>query len=218
MIPMMMLTSGRKLRTRLRQCLGMAGFLSVNTLFGTLAHAADNAGQAPYEQCGFCHEYDGNTFAGNYPKIAGMKRQYLLNQLRDYRAGRRNGDGKMQEAAALLSDRDMQTVVEYFSTQVRTPEPALPAETDLRHAAELATKGERARQLIACDVCHESQVPYIPSLKGQHANYIEQQLFAYKRKTRRNDVAGIMRFLAERLSDMEIRQLSRYLSAGGKHP
>jgi cytochrome c553 len=203
-----------KLNMWLRRLLSLTSVLCVHQFA-----FADNLGgdkPAPYEQCEFCHEYDGNSFAGNYPKIAGMKQQYLLNQLRDYKLGRRNGDGKMQEAAMLLSDEDMQIVVDYFSEQQRSPASAWQAGTDYSHARTLATKGDPGRQLIACNVCHESSEPYIPRLKDQHAKYIAQELFAYKNKTRTNDVASIMRFLAERLSNTEITQLSQYLATGGK--
>lgn len=194
----------------LKRLLGLVSLLCIHQL--AFADFLDGDKQAPNEQCGFCHEYDGNSFAANYPKIAGMKKQYLLNQLLDYKFGRRNGDGKMQEAAMLLSDKDMQSVVDYFSGQKRTPEPALSAGVDYSHARQLATQGDRARDLIACNLCHESSEAYIPSLQGQHAQYIAQELFAYKNKTRTTDVASIMRFLAERLSDVEIVQLSQYLA------
>jgi len=212
----MTLSIGTTLRNRLQRLLGLASILSFNPCVSVFAHAADTDATPPYEQCGFCHEYDGNSFAGNYPKIAGMKKQYLMNQLLDYKLGNRNGDGKMQEAAALLSDQDMQAVVAYFAAQTRTPEPAPQPGSDYRHARILATRGDPGRMIIACDVCHDSNEAYIPSLKGQHAEYLAQELFSYKNKTRRTDVASIMRFLAERLSDGEIRQLSQYLTAGGK--
>ena len=143
--------------TRIRLSMWLRRFLSLTSVLCIHHFAfADNLSgdkPAPYEQCEFCHEYDGNTFTGKYPKIAGMKKQYLLNQLLDYKLGRRNGDGKMQEAAALLSDEEMQTVAGYFSTQQRSPEPALQAGIDYRHARALATQGDPARDLIACNVC-----------------------------------------------------------------
>jgi cytochrome c553 len=69
---------------------------------------------------------------------------------------------------------------------------------------------------VACNACHNSNNPQFPRLKGQHAEYMAQELFAFKRNARRNDDPSIMRYLAERLSDKEIRQLSEYLATGGQ--
>jgi len=210
----MVFSISKKLRNSVSNVLGVAGLLWINPFISVAASA--DSGQAAYEQCGFCHEYDGNSFAANYPKIAGMKSRYLLKQLLDYKYNRRNGDGKMQEAAALLSDKDMQAVVSYFAAQQRSPEPAMHADVDYSHARELATRGDPLRDIVACNACHASNNPDFPSLEGQHAEYLAQELFAFKRHRRSNDEPSIMRYLAERLSDTEIRQLSEYLAAGGR--
>jgi len=210
----MILAIAKYFRTSMNRLIGVIGLLWAYPCMAVTVNT-DN-GQLPYEQCGYCHEYDGNSFAGNYPKIAGMKPRYLMKQLLDYKFNRRNGDGKMQEAAALLTDKDMQGVVSYFAAQKRTPEPAIRAGMDYSHARELATRGDPRRVIVACNACHDSNNPDFPKLEGQHAEYLAQELFAFKRHSRNNDDPSIMRYLAERLSDTEIRQLSEYLAAGGQ--
>ena len=80
-----------------------------------VADTIDTSGQAPYEQCGYCHEYDGNSKMPMYPRLAGQQAAYIVKQLQDFRAGRRMG--QMQATAELLSDEDIQEVADYFSQQ-----------------------------------------------------------------------------------------------------
>ena len=54
----------------------------------------------------------------------------------------------------------------------------------------------------------------MPTLSGQHAEYLAIQLHDFKNKTRTNDVATIMQYLAERLTNAEITEISQYLATG----
>lgn len=203
-----------KCRRLIRRSVAMLGIVCLNHSLPVFAENQLTDMTAPYESCGYCHEYDGNPSMGNYPKLAGQKKQYLLKQLNDYKHGLRDGKGMMQPAAALLSDQDMERVAEFFSNQKRTLDTDAPAAGSLEHARTLSTKGDRTRQIIACNLCHLSADPRIPYLTGQHADYIAGQLRAFKNKTRTNDEATIMQFLAERLSEDEIVQLSHYFATG----
>lgn len=202
--------------TRLKRCISITGMFYLSQPMFALAGTLSIDKPAPYEQCGYCHEYDGNPSLGKYPKLNGQKKQYLLKQLRNYKNGQRDGKGMMQTAVAMLSDEDIQVVANYFSTQKPVPENVGTTDGNFEHAREIWTKGIRARQIIACRLCHLSSEPEIPNLVGQHAEYLASQLHAFKHKTRTNDVATIMRFLAERLSEDEIAKLSQYLAAGAK--
>ena len=194
--------------------------LAVIACFGLMAPAhADTLSlekPAPYERCGYCHEYGDNPSMKEYPKLNGQKRQYLLKQLQDYKTGRRNGKGMMQTPVLLLSDEEMDVVADYYSKQKPVPENPPSTMKNAAHAREIWTKGIRARQIVACKLCHESSEPEIPRLAGQHAEYLASQLRAFKTRSRTNDVATIMQFLAERLSNDEILQLSHYLAAGAR--
>ena len=88
--------------------------ICVNTSV-TWADYLDEEGQAPYEQCGYCHEIDGNPRMPFYPRLAGQHPAYLIKQLQEFRSGKRTG--QMQATAELLSDADILAVAEYFSQQ-----------------------------------------------------------------------------------------------------
>jgi cytochrome c553 len=209
---MLMNLAGKKVCARIQQALSMAGVIYLN--HPVLADTLETSKAAPYEQCGYCHEYDGNTSMGNYPKLAGQKKQYLIKQLQDYRKGQRDGKGMMEVAASLLSDQDVDIVAEHFSTQKRTLDIATGSTTQFEHAKEICTKGIPARQIIACNLCHQSADTRMPTLSGQHAEYLAIQLHDFKNKTRTNDVATIMQYLAERLTNAEITEISQYLATG----
>ena len=198
----------------IRKTLAMLSVLYFNHPLSAIANGIETSEQAPYEQCGYCHEYDGNTSMGNYPKLAGQKVQYLIKQLHDYRSGRRDGQGMMQGTTSLLSDQDITTVAEHFSMQQRTLDKVSESEPDRKLAQTVYNNGIPDRQVVACKLCHQSMDSRIPNLSGQHAEYIAMQLHAFKNKTRRNDPATFMQFTAERLSDQEITALSQFIAAG----
>ena len=214
MIAAMMNLAALRSAALFRKALGMLSVLYFNHPLFATADGLETSGQAPYEQCGYCHEYDGNTSMGNYPKLAGQKVQYLIKQLHDYRSGRRDGQGMMQGTTSLLSDQDITAVAEHFSSQQRTLDKVPESVSDLKLAQAIYNNGIPDRQVVACKLCHQSTDARIPNLSGQHAEYIAMQLHAFKNKTRRNDPAMFMQFTAERLSDQEIMALSQFIAIG----
>jgi cytochrome c553 len=218
-IAAMLLSNLHKIAITVRRWLGMVGILSLYHPLSVFADGMFTDMAAPYESCGYCHEYDGNPSMGNYPKVAGQKKAYIIKQMLDYRSGRRDGRGMMGAAASLLSDQDLQTVAEFFAKQKPTLDKATVKDSTFAHARDLWLHGAKDRMINACVLCHtSSDEPEIPYLRGQHAEYLEDQLRAFKNKTRTNDEVGIMQFFAERLSNEEITQLSQFIAAGAGQP
>ena len=69
-------------------------------------------------QCVSCHLGDSNSRGGEFPVIQGQHRNYVVKQLRDFKAGRRTNDhtGLMQNKAQSLTDTDIEDLGNYFST------------------------------------------------------------------------------------------------------
>ncbi|MCL1077930.1 cytochrome c [Parashewanella spongiae] len=65
-----------------------------------------------------------------------------------------------------------------------------------------------------CAACHgadgTSAIPMYPNLKGQHAQYLEKQLKAFKDGTRKDPVMGPM---AMPLSDADMKNISAYYAS-----
>lgn len=180
-----------------------------------LADTIDTTGQEPYEQCGYCHEYDGNSKMAIYPRLAGQTTQYLQKQLRDFRSGKRKGT--MTATAELLSDEDIRIVAEYFSGQpVNNNQDVALKPKQAKSAKKLVEQGDRERNIPACISCHQPQAmgkAIFPRLAGQHADYLLGQLKEFKTGQRANDASGQMPAISQQLSEQEMQILAQYLAS-----
>jgi cytochrome c553 len=76
-------------------------------------------GRDKYVQCASCHGSDGrSTVVPQYPKIGGQSAAYLVNALKAYRDGRRQGTfaAMMAEVAKPLSDADIANLAAYVES------------------------------------------------------------------------------------------------------
>ena len=166
--------------------------------------------------CAGCHGSDG---AGNndtgFPRLAGLHSSYIAKQLNDFKSGKRDNP-IMNGVARALSDTEIQDLANYFAA-LNTPAKSQPADkTLLEQGKKLAVYGNWDNDIPACFRCHGDQAsgggPVMPALAGQHKNYIQAQLQAWKNGARSNDPVGLMSAIAGRLSDAEIKAVSTYLS------
>ncbi len=181
----------------------------------TPADTIDTTGQEPYEQCGYCHEYDGNSKMAIYPRLAGQTAQYLQKQLRDFRSGKRKGT--MTATAELLSDEEIHIVAEYFSGQpVNNNQDVALKPDQTKSAKQLVEQGDPKRNLPACISCHQPWAmgkDMIPRLAGQHIDYLLNQLKKFKTGQRTNDGSGQMPAISEQLTELEMQILAQYLAS-----
>jgi len=197
------------------------------------AGAAGNpeAGQQKSAACMACHVADGNSPplpppTEQWPKLAGQLPEYLLKQLHDFKAGRRTNE-QMSPQAQAVNDADMADIAAFFASQKIGPNEA--GNKDLLAQGEnIFLKGKgRPNPVPACIGCHGpsgagnrdwakimSKMPTVlaPAIGGQHASYIAKQLKSYKDGTRSNDVAHVMRDIAQRLDDKDIDAVAEYLA------
>jgi cytochrome c553 len=168
--------------------------------------------------CGACHAADGNSTISANPKLAGQHSDYLYKQLVEYSA-KPGGKSVVRENpimagfAAALSDEDKRNVSAYFASQKAKPGSARIKETlDLGQRVYRAGVAEKG--VPACAACHGPAGGGIPSqyprLSGQHAEYTEVQLKAFRDGGRRNNEP--MQQIAARLSDAEIKALADYVA------
>ncbi|OEC52770.1 cytochrome c [Pseudomonas sp. ENNP23] len=181
-----------------------------------LAHAAGDAkaGQAKTAVCGACHGPDGNSLAPNFPKLAGQGERYLLKQLHDIKAGKR----QVLEMTGLLtnlSDQDLEDIAAYYSSQagsVGAADPKLVARGEA-----LFRGGKLEEGMPACTGCHApdgagNAAAGFPHLGGQHAQYVTKQLTDFREGNRTNDGDNmIMRAIAAKLSNKDIEAVSSYI-------
>ena len=167
--------------------------------------------------CAACHGPDGNSVAVANPKLSGQFAPYLHKQLGDFKAqgGKRAAreSAVMAGMAAGLSDADMRAVSGYYAAQ--TLRPAAATDKDLAaRGQKLWRGGSLDKGIPACAGCHGPDgagIPGVyPRLGGQFAEYVEAQLKLFRSGARANDPNGMMRGVAARLTDEEIKALAQY--------
>jgi cytochrome c553 len=199
---------------------------SVALLWAGAAFAQDTAkpdpakGQKIVNQvCAACHAQDGNSVAPANPKLAGQFSEYLYKQLRNFKAhGGKKAERQspiMAGMVANLSDADMKNLAAYFSEQKLKPDVA----RDKNLAAigqKLYRGGNAATGVVACAGCHGptgAGIPIqYPHIAGQYAEYVETQLKAFRSGARANDPGGMMRGVAARMTDNEIKAVAQYVA------
>jgi cytochrome c553 len=173
-----------------------------------LARGQAIAGQV----CAACHAVDGSRGAPANPILAGQHQAYLVKQLHDFKAGRRV-NAIMQGFAATLSEQDMLDVSAFYAS--KPPPLGVATNPDLVLLGERIYRGGIASKHVpACSACHSPDGAGIPvqypRLGGQHAEYTESQLKAFRVGTRANSAQ--MMSISANLSDREITALSDYIA------
>lgn len=184
-------------------------------LGSTAAMAAGDAtaGQQKAAACAACHGADGNSANGEWPKLAGQNTVYLVKQLQDFKAGRR-ANPIMSGMAAPLSDQDMEDIAAYFSSQQPAPGKADPELVEKGKVIYLS--GNLNSGLAACTACHGANgkgnpAAGFPAVSDQHAQYVETQLKAFRAMQRGNDPGQMMRNIAAKMNDDEIKAVASFM-------
>jgi cytochrome c553 len=164
--------------------------------------------------CAACHGTDGNSPLPANPNLAGQYSDYLTNQLLSFKSGGRK-NAVMGAIVANLTPDDMKNLGAYFGDK----KPKLGSAKDGELVAlgqKIYRGGNAATAVPACASCHTPDGAGIPSqfprLAGQHAEYILAQLKAFRSGERADDNSKMMRAIAVKLSDQEIRAVAEYIS------
>ena len=170
-------------------------------------------GRAKAAACAGCHGEDGNSVNPEWPKLAGQGESYIIKQLTDFKSGARQNP-TMNGMAAPLSAQDMADVAAFFSSQKRQPGSA--SKESVAAGEKLYSGGNSTGGVAACMGCHGpsgagNPTAKFPSLGGQHATYVANQLKSFKAGTRANDPAKMMQMIAARMSDADIKAVAEYV-------
>ena len=163
--------------------------------------------------CQACHGANGNSTNPEWPSLAGIGADYIAEQLKNFKEGKRNNPVMMPNALALSAD-DMADLGAYFDSLTNT---GLEADPSYWQAGEkLYRGGDQARAIPACMACHGptgrgNEPAKFPALRGQQSVYVVKQLNDYASGTRSTGPNGIMQTIAKRLSPEDIRNLASYL-------
>lgn len=163
--------------------------------------------------CIACHGADGNSPAPTFPKLAGLQSEYIAKQLNEYLAGKRKND-MMAPALESIKAGDVEPLAEYFAAQ--KPAPGKVEDPKLAEAGRMIfADGNASSGVPACIGCHQENGvgnPRYPRIAGQHREYIVEQLSQFKNGARTNDRGRVMRSLAARLTEEEMKAVAEYVA------
>ncbi len=168
--------------------------------------------------CAACHGADGNSTAPANPKLAAQHPDYIYKQLSNFKVkpGAKTAEREnaiMAGFAGALSEEDMRNVAAYMGQQKAKPGAAKNKDT-LELGQKIYRGGIAEKNVPACAGCHSPNGVGIPAqyprLAGQHAEYTESQLTAFRGGVRKNSVQ--MMAISARLSDLEIKAVSDYIA------
>ena len=168
--------------------------------------------------CAACHMPDGNSMIPQNPKLNAQHAAYIEKQLLNFKMkpGAKEPERNnaiMMGFAAMLSDEDIRNIAAFYASQKATPGAA--------KRADLVATGERiyraglpAKGVPACIGCHAPNGAGIPAqyplLAGQHPEYTEAQLNAFRLGTRKNSAQ--MMTISSKMSEAEIAAVSEYVA------
>jgi len=185
-------------------------------------------------RCAACHGADGNSPDPSYPRLAGLKTDYLYRQLTAYRDGTRPSP-VMAAIMPGLSDQDMRDVSTFFASQQRGRDAAGPPDL-MAEGRQLFRLGSTDGRVPACAACHSPGADVLgrmggsrmgmgrmsgmgmmmqrprPLLFGQHAAYVVGQLHAFADGAR---PATVMGGVAGTMSAQQAQAVADYVAA---HP
>jgi cytochrome c553 len=200
----------------------VATFLS-SLLLATMAQANEPAaapakpdlgkgGAISTQVCAACHTADGSRGAPANPIIAGQHAEYLVKQLIEFKTNKRKNP-VMNGMAAPLSEEDIRNVSAFYAA--KTSKPGFAKSKDTVALGEKIYRGGIAeRNVPACASCHGptgSGLPaQYPRLGGQHGDYVEAQMVAFRSGARANSPQMVA--VAAKMNDKEIKAVSDYIA------
>jgi cytochrome c553 len=172
------------------------------------AHAAGDAkqGEQKFYTCLGCHGIEGyrNAYPDyDVPRLRHQNAAYIVAALKAYRTGERP-HSTMHAQASSLSDQDLADIAAYL----QGPDPVKPT----------PPAGGAPAMLATCAACHGENglgvdaplEPKPPILAGQHADYLEQSLDAYRNGRRKN---AVMSAMAKGIaSDADVKKIAEYFA------
>lgn len=162
--------------------------------------------------CAACHAADGSRGSPANPILAGQHPEYLVKQLTEFKAGQRSNP-VMKGFASALSEEDMRNVAAFYASKQAKPGFAKHKDT-VALGQQIYRGGIADKQVPACAACHSPTGAGLPAqyprIGGQHADYTEAQLVAFRSGARHNNAQ--MSVIAAKLSDKELKAVADYIA------
>ncbi len=163
--------------------------------------------------CDRCHAREASDAGRSaFPRLDGQRSEYTRRALEAYANGSRQS-GVMAPIAARMDARTRKAVADHFASR---PQPTVQSHaTTPARGAEIVARGLPERGVPACSECHgpvaHDRNPAYPTLSGQYADYLFQQLGLFAEDRRGGSpFAPIMHDIAKRLTTAQMRDVSLF--------
>jgi cytochrome c553 len=114
----MSLSGRRASAARHRRAVLLACLFAATALIVILPAGAQQPRRDLILECMACHGDDGIAKDKDVPHLAGQNLEYLLKQMRDFKAGRRPHK-EMRVMSRLMSDEEMREIADYYASLPR---------------------------------------------------------------------------------------------------
>jgi cytochrome c553 len=184
---------------------------------GQAVAANGNGRDAP--ACSACHgEHGEGQPEAAYPRLAGLDSGYLIGQLDAFVQGSRDNETMTPIAKALSTD-ERQAVATFYAglNAAKIEEPKKPDGKTVAIGRSLADRGDPSKGLPGCGACHGAAGQGVgktfPKLAGQSAEYIANQLKAWKAGKRADDPLHLMTGISSKLNDDQVVAVAAYYAS-----
>ncbi|OMG71593.1 c-type cytochrome [Burkholderia ubonensis] len=166
--------------------------------------------------CSNCHGATGVSVSPMFPKLAGQRKEYLVDQLTDFKHHARADPNAKRYMWGFthLTDAQIDELATYFSSQSATlgdaGDLALITAGKAIFEAGLPDKGVAA--CIGCHGQHGEGVERFPRLAGQHADYVLKQLRVF-RETDTRPRGAVMKDVCSNMSEHDMRAVAAFVEA-----
>lgn len=169
-------------------------------------------GQLLSATCVACHTQDGTRGTPANPILAAQHPEYLTKQLVEFKAGKRK-NAIMAGMVAALTEDDMKQLAALYASKSAKPGFARNKDT-VAQGEQIYRGGIVGKAVPSCSGCHSPNGAGIPAqyprLAGQHAEYTEAQLLAFRSGARGNNAQ--MMAIAAKMNEAEIKAVADYLA------
>lgn len=172
--------------------------------------------------CTSCHGPKGQfPILSHYPKLSGQPKEYLVQQLKDFRAGTRaHGTSKiMTSIARSIPEAEFEDLAAYLAGLSTVAGDAAGSSSGVNPGATSA--GAQAFVARNCHTCHgeAGRVPVAPNypvLAGQNPKYLLTQMLAIKSGERANGMSMVMKAMIAEVPENDFKDIAEYLHSAKK--
>ncbi|HEX7909063.1 MAG TPA: c-type cytochrome [Paraburkholderia sp.] len=167
--------------------------------------------------CSNCHGVKGVSVSPAFPKLAGQRREYLVDQLADFKTHARSDPNakRFMWGFTHLSEAQIDELAAYFSSQ--TPVMGEAADQSLMvEGKAIFTSGLPDKGVAACVSCHGKHgegMNQFPRLAGQHADYVYKQLLVFQHNVEQRPRGEIMKAICSNMSERDMRAVAAFVEA-----